>query len=570
MSLATFSCSHRTSDSMSRTCSLGTSLEWVAHVGQQRLFEDTTATMVTMAAMAAMTAARTKRNGYFRAVKNTRKNTILHTLIVQHVIMVPPVRNLASTISSRARATAVAGLSRCIHASEHATLRSLAGRDVVFFVPAWPEVDGSAAGVRTARLAAAFQEWGCRVAFSSAASRTVHTERLESLGYRTFALPLNDAMEARHVLEATEPDMAIFDRFYTEEALSHAVRSMRPRVLRMLDMQDCHALRLARQRTVEAGGSIVDSMHVRPAATDTSLARELSAIHRSDLTLVCSTVEERWLRETCGVPAHKLAYAPLFAASEELLPARALGFERRSGFVSLGTFRHAPNVDAARFLAREVWPRVRATLPEATVTIIGSHPSREHVRLLQRPEVGMYMEGHATATRLASALGEARVLLAPLRFGAGLKGKVAEAWAYGTPVATSPIGSEGMLSADWRAEESAVEAAAETAAADGGWGGLWQSTEADSLARDAARLHSDARLWERCSSRGRALCRTLFDEESLFEQLHRSVAHALTTLRERRAADYPAAMLWHHRQRSTDFFSRWIEAKNAQKDSPSG
>ena len=151
-----------------------------------------------------------------------------------------------------------------------------------------------------------------------------------------------------------------------------------------------------------------------------------------------------------------------------------------------------------------------------------------------------------------------------------LKGKVAEAWAYGTPVATSPIGSEGMLSADWRAEESAVEAAAETAAADGGWGGLWQSTEADSLARDAARLHSDARLWERCSSRGRALCRTLFDEESLFEQLNRSVAHALTTLRERRAADYPAAMLWHHRQRSTDFFSRWIEAKNAQKDSPSG
>ena len=73
--VATFSCSHRTSDSMSRTCSLGTSLEWVAHVGQQRLFEDTTATMVTMAAMAAMTAARTKRNWLFsRCEEHSKKH----------------------------------------------------------------------------------------------------------------------------------------------------------------------------------------------------------------------------------------------------------------------------------------------------------------------------------------------------------------------------------------------------------------------------------------------------------------------------------------------------------------
>mmetsp|Transcript_8610 Transcript_8610/g.22497 ORF Transcript_8610/g.22497 Transcript_8610/m.22497 type:complete len:115 (-) Transcript_8610:142-486(-) len=94
------------------------------------------------------------------------------------------------------------------------------------------------------------------------------------------------------------------------------------------------------------------------------------------------------------------------------------------------------------------------------------------------------------------------------------------------------------------------------------WGGLCDATGAAGLAADAVRLHTDEHLWSTCSGRGRTLRTSLFGERPLLEALRASVERALSQLTARREADYVGESLWHHRQRSTAYFSRWIEMKN--------
>jgi LmbE family N-acetylglucosaminyl deacetylase len=110
----------------------------------------------------------------------------------------------------------------------------------LFFLPSWPEVAGSAAGVRTDRLIRAFEAWGCRVTVASAQADNEHASGLRFRGTETHVVPLNNMERARDLLDECEPDLVVFDRFYVEEALSHVLRSLRPKALRILDMQDCH------------------------------------------------------------------------------------------------------------------------------------------------------------------------------------------------------------------------------------------------------------------------------------------------------------------------------------------
>ena len=102
-------------------------------------------------------------------------------------------------------------------------------KSVLFFMPTWPDT-GSAAGVRTHRLIEAAGAWwgsSCKVAIATATPRNQQARGLEkALGVLTYSLPLNSAAAMRSVLEATEPDVAVFDRYYMEEVHSHALRAL--------------------------------------------------------------------------------------------------------------------------------------------------------------------------------------------------------------------------------------------------------------------------------------------------------------------------------------------------------
>ena len=499
-------------------------------------------------------------------------------------------RRLAPPARNAPRATAAAD-----HIAEPSTPRS-----VLFVSFLWPEASSSAAGVRTRSLLEAFKAWGWQVHYLACARANEHTESLERSGVTTHRVSPNRGADFEDALDRASPDAVVFDRFTAEEAFSFRVRAARPTAARILDMQDLHALRRARHDAVKRallGGAANDggaesesvlraSLAAVPAAGDPSVARELAAVHRCDLTLVCSPVEMRLMRDRFGIPASKLAPASFFCersssrAGTDLLDRD--GFVSREGFTTIGTFHHLPNVDAVRWLATEVWPLIREALPDATMRVYGAYPT-EAVKQLHKPGAGFLVLGFAESVE--AAMEESRVLLAPLRFGAGIKGKIVDAWMHGLPVVTTPIGAEGMrpgedaLWSDCSARRIKDE--------EEDWGGRWRSLDAASFARDAVALHEDAGAWERARARGSGLIDELFageknlaavrdatealfvEAEAEFENVREGgeTESFSTTLEARRARDYVGGALWHHTLRSTEYFSRWIEMKETGTES---
>ena len=292
---------------------------------------------------------------------------------------------------------------------------------------------------------------------------------------------------------------------------------------------------------VQGGCDIEHVMQFRPDAGSELLRRELASIYRCDLSLLCSQTEREILERDYGVPASKLGLASFWYPP----PAkdRWAGHRGRVNFCTIGTYRHPPNADAVRWLAEEVWPRIREKEPEAQMDCYGSYLDKETSRL---SDVGSMFHVKGPMKQL-STLGKYRILLAPLRFGAGIKGKILDAWMHGLPVVTTPVGSEGL------------EASGAT------WGGLCSATTAEELAHDAVELYRNTALWEQAQEAGFEAMGRMFDLATNARHLDDLLAGAIEAREERRATDYVGSLLWHHTARSTEYFSRWIELKNERQ-----
>ncbi len=155
------------------------------------------------------------------------------------------------------------------------------------------------------------------------------------------------------------------------------------------------------------------------------------------------------------------------------------GFAERSGLVFVANFAHAPNVDAILDFHAATWPLVQQALPGVRLSLVGTDPPAA-VRTLAADDVEV--TGWVPSTE--PYLDHARVSIAPLRYGAGVKGKIGEALSHGLPVVTTAIGAEGM---DLVHGEHALVAA-----------------DAEAFAAAIVRLHTDAALWERIATAGRA------------------------------------------------------------------
>eukprot|EP00978_Attheya_sp_CCMP212_P013054 scaffold32577_cov58-Attheya_sp.AAC.2 len=285
--------------------------------------------------------------------------------------------------------------------------------------------------------------------------------------------------------------------------------------------------------------------------------RELSALHRSDLILVCSPTELDLLRDVYQLPSHKLCLAPFFVPLEDPMPlaTKELSFHDRQDFCTIGGFRHAPNIDSVKILKRHVWPQIRKKLPNANLYIYGAYPP-QHILELHAPRDGFHIVGKVDTL---DVLAKHRVLLAPLRFGAGLKGKIVDAWMYGLPVVTTPIGSEGMLSeSDVLSGTYSVQR--QGGILDTGWGGFI-GTCLDSFVQASIQLHNDESLWAESARNGRYLLDTMYNDSKNLDRVMHAVQSTVDDLEQRRQTDYMGAMLWHQTARSTEYFSRWIELK---------
>mmetsp|Transcript_12158 Transcript_12158/g.22774 ORF Transcript_12158/g.22774 Transcript_12158/m.22774 type:complete len:468 (+) Transcript_12158:120-1523(+) len=446
----------------------------------------------------------------------------------------------------------------------------------------WPQPNASAAGVRTASLIKYFEssKQGTfkRVDYGCGLNETKNDIKGIPPGVRTHHLPLNRGEEMRTFLHSEmnrDLKVVVFDRFFAEEAYSSYFHKERPDVLRVLDMQDMHALRYHREALVknldfsnndDRFACFKDASYMKstPLAYQTnsdnlssakylqsSLMRELSAIHRSDLTLVCSPFEYELLTCKFGVPTEKLVHASFFTeivadcypTSDDMnIDSQTMSnnHENRRDFVALGGFKHPPNVDQV-FVLKHLWPKIRSKIPDAKLNVYGSFPT-QRVQQLDDKRNGFFVHGYIDD--LNEALRFSKVLLAPLRFGAGIKGKIIDAWRYGCPVVTTPIGAEGI-------GDSNDE-----------WGGLVAADEQEFI-EFATKLYNDKTLWMKCKSAARHLMSKQFDAERNLSIVYDVVVNAAENLHHRRSIDYLSAILWQNSMRSTEYMSRWIELKES-------
>ncbi|MET4000681.1 glycosyltransferase [Marinobacterium sp. MBR-109] len=401
----------------------------------------------------------------------------------------------------------------------------------------WPEPASSAAGYRMLALLDAFRGQGWTVTFASPAEKSIHRANLPARGINEVNIALN-CSSFDDFIRALQPDLVMFDRFMMEEQFGWRVEKHCPEAIRLLDTEDLSCLRHARHQACKHSGEV--SLTVGPALLFSDHAkREVAAILRSDLTLMISRAEIDLLTSAFKVDPALLHYSPfmlppLNRQTTEQLPT----FEQREHFLAIGNFRHAPNWDAVLWLKQSIWPLVRQQLPQAELHIYGAYPPPK-ATALHNPTQGFLVKGWAEDAH--EVMRKARINLAPLRFGAGLKGKLVDALACGTPSVTTSVGAEGMADTDtWPAPVA---------------------DDAEAFSTAAVALHQNAIQWRECQQQGFELHDRHFQfqrhADALISRLHLLRAD----LEQHRLDNFTGAMLRHHTLKSTQYMAQWIEAK---------
>ncbi len=285
--------------------------------------------------------------------------------------------------------------------------------------------------------------------------------------------------------QGRELDAVMLCRLPVADQYIDIVRRLAPRARVIFDTVDLHFIREERAAAINARPSLE-----RQAAR--SRRRELQMVGRADVTLVVSEQERSVLRH--DMPA---AHVELVSNIHDV-NGRARPFDARGGLIFVGGFGHPPNEDAVRWFAAHVLPRVRERDPSIVFHVVGDidEPTR---RSLARE--GMHL--HGRIDDLGPLLGEARVSVAPLRFGAGVKGKVNQAMSHGIPVVLTTLAAEGMHL------RNGVDALVED--------------DADAMAAAIDRVYHDEALWTTLSDAGLENVRRHF---SAAPALH-SLRHAL-------------------------------------------
>lgn len=399
----------------------------------------------------------------------------------------------------------------------------------------WPEPGSSAAGSRMMELIGVFKSEGWEVTFASAASDSQYAVNLDDYGIKEKRIKLNSSSFDEFV-QALSPDIVLFDRFMTEEQFGWRVAERCPSALRVLDTEDLHCLREARYQAWKAGKDFEESDLFNELAK-----REIASILRCDLSLIISDHEMDVLKETFGVDESLLLYVPFLL---EKLSDKHINnwapIDKRKHFISIGNFLHEPNWNSVLYLKEEIWPSIRAEISDAELHIYGAYASQK-VEQLHNPGEGFLVKGRADTAQ--GAIGSSRVLLAPLRFGAGLKGKLFDAMQFGTPSVTSSIGAEGM--------HGKLP-----------WAGFI-SDSPEEFADQAIRLYADETLWKQKQANGIEILVKRFDKEIYQARLTDAINRLIKNIKTHRRQNFIGSILQHHTVASTKFMSKWIEAKNA-------
>ena len=292
-----------------------------------------------------------------------------------------------------------------------------------------PTPDRDSASLRLVNLMRLLREAGAHVVFLPADRRHAGdaTRALQALGVEVWYDPHVGGVARWMRAHGDRFQHVLLCRHYIAREFLPLVRAHSPQARVVFDSIDLHYVREQR------GAEVANDASLARAATRTR-SLELQVIARSDETLVVSAAEAEVLARDAPD-----ARVTVLSNLHEIAGAGAAFADRRD-LVFVGGFRHPPNVDAMRWFLGEVFPRIRAALPDVRFHCIGGYVPDTIAAFSDVP--GVHIHGHVPD--IAPYMDGCRIAVAPLRFGAGVKGKVNLSMAHGQPVVATPCAAEGM------------------------------------------------------------------------------------------------------------------------------
>lgn len=397
----------------------------------------------------------------------------------------------------------------------------------------WPEPASTAAGVRMMQLLDVFKKQGYAITIASAASKSEFSFDFSSVGFHTADIKMNDSSFDVFVKELN-PNVVLFDRFLTEEQFGWRVAENCPDALRILDTEDLHSLRHVREQCFKKDVPFTTEAWL----ADDKTKREIASIYRCDLSLIISSYELQLLTDVIKIDESLLLLLP-FMVDEIRDETNWKTFEERTDFIFIGGGKHAPNIDAVKCLKTIIWPLIKKELPDAKLHIYGAYLPQQ-LSEMNSPATGFLVHGRTES--VDEVMRTAKVCLAPLRFGAGIKGKLIAAMQNGTPSVTTTIGAEAM--------HGILD-----------WNGAIKNDPAE-FAAAAIQLYTTKQNWQTAQEQGKTLVNTLYAKTNLEQVFLENIIELQQSIATHRTQNFTGALLQHQTMTATKFMSKWIEEKN--------
>lgn len=352
--------------------------------------------------------------------------------------------------------------------------RDRSGDKLAFIIDDFvPTPDKDSGSVRMFAIIRILKDLGYKVSFFFNPSPVIETDPkyiadLQDIGVEVIYRPCNIVDIAK--THGADYDMVLMSRPQASTYID-IIQMYFTNAKIVYDTVDLHYLRIKRQAKIER----LDSGKLTQLA-DTFEAIEKGMMLRTETTLVVSPVEKSILEdEAPGVDVKVLSNIHVLDENSY-----SHGFDDRHDLLFVGSYGHQPNVDAIKWFVDDIFPLIRKKLPMVSLHVVGSQMSEDLEKSLSK-KPGVIV--HGFVENLTPILRSARVFVSPLRYGAGVKGKIGQAIEHGVPVVSSDIGVEGMHL------ENGVSCLV--------------ANDADKFASDVAKLYNDTKLWNKLRSNGR-------------------------------------------------------------------
>lgn len=431
---------------------------------------------------------------------------------------------------------------------------------ILFVGYVWPEPRSSAAGQNIVSYILACKNAQFDVWFCSAADQTSDkVVDLKEFGVQAFTCKLNSNSFDEQV-SSIAPDIVIFDRFLSFEQYAPRVKTACPEAMLVLDAEDLHFVRHARhqihkrkhnkdnsktfsskmQRAFASSQEILSPEYVDLLYNQMSI-REMACIYQADLTIVLSDFEERLLTSHFNVPESQVCHLP-FILNWEAAPRSKVSFAEKQDCVFIGNYRHAPNYDAVLHLRQHIWPQLYKNFVKEKLDVCchvyGAYMPKK-VKQLESKQIQFFVHGFADDQ--FEVIENARLMLSPINFGAGVKGKLLDAMRVDTPSVTSPIGAEGISNLPWS-------------------GAISKTNEA--FIQSAFELYIDEQKWQQTVKNGQTILKNQYSVDDNSMAFIKVITNTYAKLNHFRNNNFMQKLLWHHQFQTSKYMSQWIEAKN--------